>query len=467
MDGHSSHYTKRLLDAAKLLNITIFGYPLHCTHALQGLDVACFGIMKEYFSQEIELFEEQHGYGITKDDFAGVFGRAFLRAFTKLTIMAAFAKTGIHPYNPDVIADSQMKPSQTTSIKASFPLPQASPVRAVYAALYDSPAPRSSLDTSTSTSEPSRSTLMTPHRAVSRAIHTPPPRTLFGRPQRKVHFATSPLKAGLNLSLEVGTPSTRRDAIFANTAATSAAVLVTDAQLTSDYPIIPPRLEPLLEFPSSPSAFATGSDIDVNQLAARLDKAHIFIEQQDKALRRQNAQLTVQNMHLRKLNGVLRAREKKKDSVRTKLFVEGKGKVLTDEDFVQAIGEMEARKQAEKAAKEAREDITVAWKEAKEAAEVKWKAIQESHQDAIVAWEATCQELLAQGKPKKDLPKKPKRPLKPKVPTKKELELAREKEHMAQEGNGSSGEEFFWSTDEAEDKQWASESEGNRSCDEA
>ena len=34
LDGHSSHYTPKLLDYAQVNNIIILGYPPHCTHAL-------------------------------------------------------------------------------------------------------------------------------------------------------------------------------------------------------------------------------------------------------------------------------------------------------------------------------------------------------------------------------------------------------------------------------------------------
>ena len=60
MDGHSSHYTPELLDFARDNNIIILGYPPHCTHALQGLDVICFARMKEAWKKEIHKFEELH-----------------------------------------------------------------------------------------------------------------------------------------------------------------------------------------------------------------------------------------------------------------------------------------------------------------------------------------------------------------------------------------------------------------------
>ena len=42
MDGHCSHYSLDLLEYAQMSNIVILGYPPHCMHVLQGLDVVCF-----------------------------------------------------------------------------------------------------------------------------------------------------------------------------------------------------------------------------------------------------------------------------------------------------------------------------------------------------------------------------------------------------------------------------------------
>lgn len=131
MDGHDSHFSKELLEYAKSRNIEIFGYPPHCTHALQGLDVACFARMKECWKRRIDEFESDHRRGVNKEDFVGVFSQAFLEAFTKETVLAAFEKTGIWPFNADIISLSQMQPSLTTSTQGGFAIPQISPVREV------------------------------------------------------------------------------------------------------------------------------------------------------------------------------------------------------------------------------------------------------------------------------------------------------------------------------------------------
>ncbi|KAF8221739.1 DDE-domain-containing protein, partial [Tricholoma matsutake] len=128
MDGHSSHYTADLLEYCLENDIKVIGYPPHCTHALQGLDVVCFVKMKVAWKEEINAFEELHRWSVDKGDFCGVFGRAYILAFTKENIEAAFAATGIHPFDPNVVRPEQMKPAEATSTRSSFPLLQPSPV---------------------------------------------------------------------------------------------------------------------------------------------------------------------------------------------------------------------------------------------------------------------------------------------------------------------------------------------------
>ena len=117
MDGHSSHHTLELLQFSCENNIIVLGYPPHCTHALQGLDVVCFAKMKKAWKEEITAHEKRSGQAVKKEDFAEVFGKA-----------SAFRATGIYPYNPTVITEEQMRPSLATSMKANFPLTQSTPV---------------------------------------------------------------------------------------------------------------------------------------------------------------------------------------------------------------------------------------------------------------------------------------------------------------------------------------------------
>jgi hypothetical protein len=228
LDGHSSHYTIELLEYANDNNIIILAYPPHCTHALQGLDVVCFAKLKKEFYEEIRRFEDEHHTPVTKGDFAGVWGRAFLRAATPATVKAAFEATGVYPFNPDVITEKQLKPSLPTSIKGSFPLPQPSPVRAIVAAMAARPPTSFELA----------------HDTVSSTMIGPP----MASPSPQASGST---KRASDVNPAPETPSKRMRLLYGALASTSSgSMLVSKTRVTSAYKIAAPVLEVLPELPA-------------------------------------------------------------------------------------------------------------------------------------------------------------------------------------------------------------------------
>jgi hypothetical protein len=63
-----------------------------------------------------------------KLNFMAVYAKAHVHTFTKGNIQVAFAKTGVVPYNSDVITTDMMAPSLKTSTTSLLPLSLASPV---------------------------------------------------------------------------------------------------------------------------------------------------------------------------------------------------------------------------------------------------------------------------------------------------------------------------------------------------
>src|SRR6267154_1447714 len=88
--SHSLTEGTRNLPCEAMAHSPQVGYPPHCTHALQGLDVVCFARMKEAWKQVINEFETVHWAQVTKGDFTSLFGHVYCHAFTKETIEAAF-----------------------------------------------------------------------------------------------------------------------------------------------------------------------------------------------------------------------------------------------------------------------------------------------------------------------------------------------------------------------------------------
>lgn len=135
LDGHSSHFSLELLRKARELDIKLIAYPAHCTHVLQGLDVVCFAKLKKELADEIRDWNDCHQRGIQKCDFAGVFGRAYLRAFTPELVKSAWEAVGIHPYNPHIIPLDKLAPSEvsTTQFTAANAI-HSTPVRKIISA---------------------------------------------------------------------------------------------------------------------------------------------------------------------------------------------------------------------------------------------------------------------------------------------------------------------------------------------
>jgi len=405
MDGHSSHYTLELLEYARDNNIVILGYPPHCTHVLQGLDVVCFAKMKEEFHKEIRKFEDLHFASVRKGDFAGVFGHAFLRAFTPDSIRAAFEATGVHPFNPDVITEKQMKPSLPTSTRGTFPLTQPSPVRAVLKAMTDQPP--TSFDLSP--------TLAQPIAGPSRIVPTTTP-----SPSRRLcNEIDSP---------EPDTPCKRMRIMYSELGATaSGSMLVSKKRITSAYKAAPPVIEkaPLLPEPDwthldkkVDTSYQSRKSLlkQIESLTESLRRSRDIIQTHQVMEERTSAQLVLQNAHLNKLNQVLHTRENKKQTDRTILFADGYGRHLTKEESIGLVRGQKERREREAMELEQRRVARDDRKAAKAALEAEWKDIVKQHDQAVQEWNVECDRLRAEGVRVRELPKKPKRPLKPKLP---------------------------------------------------
>jgi hypothetical protein len=129
VDGHISHFTKPFLNFAQKHRIQVLCYPTHATHIYQGLDVVVFGPLKLYWSVEKKRYEQEKRQPVTKENFLVIYGAAHICAFTPETIKAAFRKTGLWPFNREVITAEMMAPSLETSVRGHLPIAPSTPVR--------------------------------------------------------------------------------------------------------------------------------------------------------------------------------------------------------------------------------------------------------------------------------------------------------------------------------------------------
>ncbi|KIO17048.1 hypothetical protein M407DRAFT_33305 [Tulasnella calospora MUT 4182] len=110
VDNHASHCTIKFLCYACNHKIIIVGYPPHCTHWLQGLDVVYFACVKSVWGTECHRIEQDEEGKVLKGEFIRVYARVPEQAFMEELIKMAFAKTGIQLFDPSVITAEMTAP---------------------------------------------------------------------------------------------------------------------------------------------------------------------------------------------------------------------------------------------------------------------------------------------------------------------------------------------------------------------
>ena len=122
LDGHSSHLNMRFIEFCDANKILLMAYPPHSTHRLQPLDVSLFNPLANFYSQNLDTWlRTSHGIcSMSKRHFWSLFKPAFDAAFTSKNIESGWRKTGLFPFNPEVIL-SQVKftESRPSSSEAS------------------------------------------------------------------------------------------------------------------------------------------------------------------------------------------------------------------------------------------------------------------------------------------------------------------------------------------------------------
>ena len=117
-DGHATHVTVDVINRARDNGVHLFVLPAHTSHILQPLDVSAFSPFKKAFSSECHKFvHENPNRVVTRNDLPKLIATAYRSSMTVSNIMAAFRKTGIFPFNPDVVLE-QLNACPTVSSTA-------------------------------------------------------------------------------------------------------------------------------------------------------------------------------------------------------------------------------------------------------------------------------------------------------------------------------------------------------------
>jgi hypothetical protein len=86
--------------------------------------------------EERDRWLRENGAAMDKNNFLTVYGRAHVLALTPANIKAAFKKTGIWPFNPNVVTADMLAPSKATSSEAHLPSPPNDPAVDILATMF-------------------------------------------------------------------------------------------------------------------------------------------------------------------------------------------------------------------------------------------------------------------------------------------------------------------------------------------
>ena len=103
LDGYGSHLTFEFFTFAQEHKIELFRLPLYSTHLTQPLDVGCFQPYKHYHAEALDDAVRAGGVDFDKLDFLSIFQHMRNQTFTKSTILSSFKKTGLVPYDLNMV----------------------------------------------------------------------------------------------------------------------------------------------------------------------------------------------------------------------------------------------------------------------------------------------------------------------------------------------------------------------------
>lgn len=123
MNRASSHTNEEFVRVCYSKNILPFRLPPHTTHLLQPLDVVCFQPLKYYHSEAIDDAVRDGDYECSKLEFLARITTLRSQAFKKKTIRESFRKTGLIPFNPEIVMQKlqDLSPSNTAPNLPSTP----------------------------------------------------------------------------------------------------------------------------------------------------------------------------------------------------------------------------------------------------------------------------------------------------------------------------------------------------------
>jgi hypothetical protein len=221
------------------------------------------------------------------------------------------------------------------------------------------------------------------------------------------------------------TPSKRMKVLRASLASTSStSYLVSGSPIAADSRIIAPQREVPEPFVEPDWDFLLDSDAGylgeedlvqkVKELQGGLLMARDCLRAKDAVIESAHATNVVLELTCQRQRTTLHQKEATKLEKKDKrtLFGDGKAHVVTDDDFILALEEIEERDKEKEEGKEKRKEARAKAKELKAAGKKAWERALEEWKEERKEWEEECQQLKESGYRRKELPKAPKKPRK-------------------------------------------------------
>lgn len=124
-DGFGTHETLEILEFCLSNNIMLCRLPSHTSHKLQPCDVGVFAPLKTAYRDQVERLNRGGIDTVGKEHFTSLYDPARTKAFTRRNIKAAWAASGLLPFNPErVLQDMPRSPAElTVSIASNKDMP--------------------------------------------------------------------------------------------------------------------------------------------------------------------------------------------------------------------------------------------------------------------------------------------------------------------------------------------------------
>ena len=195
------------------------------------------------------------------------------------------------------------------------------------------------------------------------------------------------------------TPSKRGRLLQKTLAASSSGSFLIDTlKITSSQTIMPPVLEGTANLTQLDWSLIKDKDLrrtkeemqtHIDKLTEFLELAKILADVQNSIIEATQAQLVIQDIHLGKMNETLQVKEKVKDDDCSKLFPQGRGQLLTGDDFHEERVNADTEKRKKEAARALRKESKATQKVRNEAVAKLWKEWNDTHKKAVAKWTET------------------------------------------------------------------------------